>query len=474
MAKKSTRLEALHSTFEENGISPDTIELNDSLIQNIKKCADAVPDYRHPSYTRHLLGDIIMIVFFAVLGNADEWGEIESFAKRKEKWLRKYLELPSGIPTDDTYRVVMGNINTEHFYQSAVELLLHTIEGIVLLSGKEDSIHEKAIVSVDGKESRGSKRKSGEHGDVKALQTLNVYSNDYGICLAQKFIEEKTNEIPAAQELLGVMDLRDTIVTADAMNCQKDTVSAIVSGKGDYVLALKGNQELFYKEVREYFEERVLEKLKGKEGCYKKTVEPEHGGSAVREYYITEDTGWYSEREKWKKLKSFGMVHKKIEKADGTKEEEYRYYICSIGEDAEEFERAARGHWGVEAKLHWHLDFTFRDDKNTSMGKTSAKNLQIMKKIALAILGMVKESYKLSMKRIRYELSLDYENEIEKMLSMLDVESIREALESKGKSPVKQIISLYFYVAPQMVPRCISVYKFNLDLRKAALKTAAK
>ena len=71
MAKKSTRLEALHSTFEENGVSPDTIQLNDSLIQNIKKCADAVPDYRHPSYTRHLLGDIIMIVFFAVLGNAD-------------------------------------------------------------------------------------------------------------------------------------------------------------------------------------------------------------------------------------------------------------------------------------------------------------------------------------------------------------------------------------------------------------------
>ena len=88
-------------------------------------------------------------------------------------------------------------------------------------------------------------------------------------------------------------------------------------------------------------------------------------------------------------------------------------------------------------KLHWHLDFTFKDDKNTSMGKTSAKNLQIMKKIALAILGLVKESYKISMKRIRYELSLDYENEIEKMLSMLDVDTIKGTLESKGRSPVQ-------------------------------------
>lgn len=428
MAKKSTRLEALHHAFEENGISPGTIELNDSLIREIKKYADAVPDYRHPSYTRHLLGDIIMIVFFAILGNANEWGEIESFAKRKEKWLRKYLELPYGIPTDDTYRIVMGSINTEHFFRLTVQLLIHTIDRILEMTGEEDSIHEKSIVSVDGKESRCSKRKSGSQGEVKALQTLNVYSNDYGMCLAQKFIEEKTNEIPAAQEVLRLMDLRNTIVTADAMNCQKDTVSAIVSGKGDYVLALKGNQQLFYEEVRDYFEKSVLEQLRRREGCYKKTVEPEHGGTAIREYYITKDTGWYSEREKWKKLSCFGMVHKRLEKADGTKEEEFRYYICSIGEDVEEFERASRGHWGVEVNLHWHLDFTFRDDRNTSMGKTSAKNLQIMKKIALSILGLVKESYKISMKRIRYELSLDYENEIEKMLSMLDMESVKRAL----------------------------------------------
>lgn len=437
MAKKSTRLEALQHTFNENGISPDTIELNDSLIQDIKKYADAVPDYRHPSYTKHLLGDIIMIVFFAVLGNANEWSEIESFAKRKEKWLRKYLELPYGIPTDDTFRLVMGNIDAGQFFQLTVQLLLQTIDGILKLSGEGDSLYEKSIVSVDGKESRGSKRKAGGQGEVKALQTLNVYSNDYGMCLAQKFIEEKTNEIPTAQEILKLMDLHDTIVTADAMNCQKDTVSAIVQGKGDYVLALKGNQPLFYEEVRAYFEDGVLEKLRGKEGCYKKTIEPEHGGAAIREYYITEDTGWYSERSRWKKLRSFGMVHKRLEKADGTKEEDIRYYICSIGEDAEEFERAARGHWGVEVNLHWHLDFTFRDDKNTSMGKTSGKNLQIMKKIVLSILSLVKESYKISMKRIRYELSLDYENEIEKLLSMLDIESVGRALNLPEKSTIK-------------------------------------
>lgn len=435
MSKKSTKLEALHDMFIENGITSKDMEINDHLISEIKKNADSIPDYRHPSYVRHLLGDIVMITFFAILGNANEWGEIESFARRKEKWLRKYLELPNGIPTDDTIRIVIGNINTQHFFQTTVLLLIKAIDGIVCLSGAEN--HGRAIISVDGKESCGSKRKDTKDGEARALQTLNVYAGDYGMCIGQKFIEEKTNEIPAAQELLPMMDLEGSIVTADAMNCQKETVRAIVKGKGDYVLALKGNQPLFYEEVKEYFTPERLEELREEEKGWYKTIEKEHGGLATREYFITEDVKWYSERKKWEKLKSFGMVKKTLTRADGSKYEESRYYICSIEADVREFERAARGHWKVENNLHWQLDFTFRDDKNSSMAKTGAKNLQIMKKIVMAILNTVKASYKMSMKRIRYELSLDYEKEAERLLSMLDIENIKDVLESKGKSPIK-------------------------------------
>lgn len=435
MSKKSTKLEALNDIFVENGITRDDIPIHDDLIRKLKKNADAIPDYRHPSYIWHLAGDIVMIVFFALLGNANEWGEIESFARQKEKWLRKYLELPNGIPTDDTIRIVMGNINTEHFFRLAVNLLLETIDGIVRLEGKE--CFEKSIVCVDGKESCGSGRRDTGDGEVRALQTLNVYAGDYGICIGQGFIKEKTNEIPAAQEILPLMDLRDSIVTADAMNCQKDTAAAIVKAKGDYVLALKGNQPLFYKEVREYFDEERLKGLQGEEGCWYKTAEKEHGGIAVREYYITEDVGWYSEKGKWKKLRSFGMVKKTVTKNDGSRYEEERYYICSIEANAKELERAARGHWKIENNLHWQLDFTFKDDKNSSMARTGAKNLQIMKKIVMGVLNTVKASYKLSMKRIRYELSLDYENGAERLLSMLDINAVKEVLNSKGKSPEK-------------------------------------
>ena len=138
MSKRSTRLELFQNIFEDNGISSDSIELNDALIKDIQNYADTVHDYRHPSYVKHKLSGIIMIVFFAMLSNANEWAEIESFAKKKEEWLRRYLELPHGIPTDDTYRIVIGNINVEHFFHITVQLLADTVDRILSISGNED------------------------------------------------------------------------------------------------------------------------------------------------------------------------------------------------------------------------------------------------------------------------------------------------------------------------------------------------
>ncbi len=430
MRKKTSRLVEIQKIFSENNITEKTIENNDELINEIKNMAKTVQEYRHESYIKHLLVDVIMITFFAMLANANEWADIEVFAKEKEVWLRKYLELPNGVPTDDTIRLIISNIDSKHFYEITIQFLISVVNQMLNLAGIKEEEFAPDIVAVDGKESRGSKREKTDKEGVKALQTLNVYSTSYQMCLAQKFIEEKSNEIPAAQEILKFMDLRGDVVTSDAMNCQVETVKAIVTGGGDYVLALKGNQKNLHMEVKEYFEESVIAELMMKEKCYKKTTEKEHGGIAVREYYISADINWFSDCKKWQKLNAFGMVKKTLKKKTGEIIIEYRYYICSIGEDVELFERASRGHWGVENNLHWHLDFVFKDDKNNTMAKTGAKNMQIMKKIVLAILGIVKNSYKLSMTKIRYKLSLNFEDGVEKMLSLLSVQSICKALQN--------------------------------------------
>lgn len=146
---------------------------------------------------------------------------------------------------------------------------MDTVDRILSISGNEENAHEKSIVSVDGKVSCGSARKETQDGEVKALQTLNV-SGDYGICLDQGFIGEKTNEILAVQGILRLMDLENTIVTADVMNCQKDTVKTIVQRKGDYVLALKGNQPLFYEEVKVFLMEKPWENYAQKKDVIRK------------------------------------------------------------------------------------------------------------------------------------------------------------------------------------------------------------
>ena len=143
---------------------------NDALIEAVKENAGTVKDYRHQSYIRHPLVSIIMIVFFAVLANADEWAEIETFAKKKEKWLREHLDLPHGIPTDDTYRIVMGNIDTEHFFRLTVKLLIEAVDDLLAYAGGET--YGKSITSVDGKVSRGSARKesAGQRCQTRYLQ----------------------------------------------------------------------------------------------------------------------------------------------------------------------------------------------------------------------------------------------------------------------------------------------------------------
>ena len=423
MARKSGKLEIIQDVLKETDITMDSIERNETFIRELVRNARAVPDYRHPSYVRHLLEDILVISLLAILADCNEWEEIADFARQKEKWLRRYLELPNGVPSSDTFRVVVSGIDPAHFYQIIMNVLEKIIDDIYCAVSEDAAGMD--ILSMDGKESRGSRRSR----NGNALHTLNLYSADYGICIGQEFIEEKSNEIPAGPKLLERMNIKDCVVTWDALNTQKDTVEAVIKGKGEYVAALKGNHPLFWQELQEFFGAEELERLKKEAGSYLKTTEKEHGGIAVREYYQTEETGWYTEKDKWKNMKSFGVVRKTLITDEG-KKEETRYYISSLPVDIELFEKAVRLHWGVENKLHWHLDFTFQDDRNTTAEKTGAKNMQLLKKIALGILKLVQGMYGQSLKRIRKTIARDCENQLEKILSVISADAVKTAIEN--------------------------------------------
>lgn len=426
MARKSGKIDDIQEILKDYSIGIKDIGNNDVFIHSLSKEAAKVPDYRHPSYVKHKLQDILSICILGFLADCNEWEEIADFARQKEKWLKKYLELPNGVPSSDTIRIVAGNIDAAYFYQAVIQSMEALVNDVhTAVKGQDNEVE---ILSMDGKESRGSKRTDSNNGNIKPLHTLNLYSSGCGFCVGQEFIKEKTNEIPAGPVLLGKMDLKGKVVTWDALNTQKETAEAVIRGKGDYVAALKGNHPLFYKELQEYFSEERMQELEKEPGYYKKTVEKEHGGIVTREYYQTDETGWYEDKKKWKGLATFGMVKKKLEKPDGKTIEEKRYYISSLPVDVELFSKAARGHWGVENKLHWHMDFTFKDDYNTTAEKTCAKNMQMLKKIALAILRIVQTLYSQSLKRIRKTIARDCEKELENILSALSADAIKSAL----------------------------------------------
>jgi predicted transposase YbfD/YdcC len=193
--------------------------------------------------------------------------------------------------------------------------------------------------------------------------------------------DEKSTEIPAVRDLLAITDIRGCIVTWDALNTQKETVGAVIAKRGDYAGALKGNPQSFYEDVVLYFDESALRELERSPHTYLKTVDKEQSGVATREYYLTQDIGWLNQKDEWAGLKSIGCVKRRLEKFNGEATVEVRYFIASIT-DIAYFAKAMRGHWEVENELHWHLDYTFGDDRNTTMRKNGAQNLQTMKRVA--------------------------------------------------------------------------------------------
>lgn len=415
MNKKSSKLNEISEIFEEINIDFNLLDSKgiDDMITIVKKQNDT----RYKPNVKHKMEDIILITLFAILAKCDEWTEIEAFARKKEKWLKKYLELPNGIPSHDTIQRVISILNPQSLYTDIINYLIDKINEITTTS-------ERDILSMDGKTSNGSKRNIGKNKDENVVNTMSVYSTNYGISLIQDYIEEKSNEIPMGPKLLEKLNLEGCIVTADALNTQVDTIKAIIKGKADYVLPVKENQRLTYEEIKEYFcDKTILSEIQNTN--YKKTTEKEHNGIVTREYYMSDDIKWMNKKEKWPELKSIGLARNTIQR-DGKKVIEDRYYIVSFANNIELFEKSVRAEWGVENNLHAPLDIVFKEDANKTLEKNGAKNLGIIRRIALAILKFVQTYYKISLNLIRTNLSFDFENEIENIFKLLDVESLAQ------------------------------------------------
>ena len=388
-------------------------EIEIEKLKELKEKSMMLNDKRQKGKVTYKIWDIAVVTILAVLADCNEWEEIADYARDKKEFLKTFLKLTGGIPVAKTYERVISILDSNELNKIFVEF----IKDIQFMEDK----YFKDILSFDGKVDKGSARNKGYIvEETKPLNVLNVYSDKLQMCIEQEMIEEKTNEITAIPEVIKRLDLTNVICTWDALNTQKENVKAVISKGGDYCVALKRNQGNFYQDVEDYFDEDRLSIIEsGYEGGYQLSREKSHNSVITYEYYQTEKVKWYAEYEKWEGLKSIGLVKKTIEKADGDKVEEKRYYISSLLLNINEFSNAIRKHWNVENKLHWQMDFTFRSDYNTTMNKKALFNLQIIKKFCLTILNEVKKQKNKSLKRIRKDIARNVEKETVEIFKIL-------------------------------------------------------
>ena len=377
-------------------------DIDKAAMKRLKDNLKTLTDSRIKKKTKFKIWDIIICTILAVLFNANDWEDVHDFVENHYKWLREFLLMTGGIPCTKTYERVFSIIDSKELEKIFTEFLLT----FSISSTNND------IINLDGRVNRGSSRNETNYSDkVKPLNVLNAYSNKYGICLASEQIDDKTNEITAIPELLKRFNVKDNVITWDALNTQTANVEAVVNLKGDYVVPIKGNQGNFYNDLVLYFDEKKLEMIKAGQtkSSYLDYKEKRGENTIHYEYYQTEDVKWYFDRKKWKKLNSIGLVKKTIDNGKETKVE-CRYYISSLFLNIELFSKAIRNHWSVENKLHWHLDFTFKQDDNTTVNKKALMNLELVKKLCLGILTKVKPFYNnISLRRIRKILSYNFE-----------------------------------------------------------------
>lgn len=422
-------------------IEPKDIKKRDikKLIVRIHKNVD---EPRMKGMIHHDLCDIVVIVFLATLCGCEAWTEFEDFGRCHKKWLSQFLKLPFGIPSHDTFERVFSMLDPIQLERATTSFIIDCMEKIKKMAEekqpKDCEVYQQ--VSVDGKALRGSGRnhQPGSNEEIRNLQLLHVYNCSEEWCMFTRAIEDKTNEIPVAQELLSTLNLHHTIVSFDAMNTQKDTVKVIHKQKGDYIGGLKENQQRFYNEVKDAFDEETLKRYKKSKKRYVKTVEKAHSCIETREYYMMDDLSWFCDLQKWAGLRSVVLCVSTKEKKDGSKTVENRYYISSL-RNIDLLAQGIRGHWAIENKLHWELDYSFKEDEQTTTNREALTNLSVIKKMALAVMKLSRPYFgkllhdngPISIRRIKRVISYDTEKGLSNILAFLNIADIEKELRNR-------------------------------------------
>jgi len=315
-----------------------------------------------------------VIAVCAVIACAESWDDIALYGRSKLAWLRTFPELPNGIPSHDTFRRVFMLIDPEAFET-----------GFATWVGALTAGFEREVVAVDGK----TIRRSFDHGrEQSALHVVSAWASEQGLVLGQRCVDGKSNEITAVPELLDQLALKNSIVTLDAMGCQTAIAEKILARGGDYLLTLKGNHPLAHAAVVKHFDEHCFRRgAPHRADC--DAFDDTHGRLVRRRVFASTEAAALDVLSGWPGLHTVLAVEsiRSLNSAPTKVESEIRYFLSSCPDDPAVLGQAIRAHWAIENTLHWVLDVTFREDDSRVRDRTAARNLALLRKIALNIVS---------------------------------------------------------------------------------------
>jgi predicted transposase YbfD/YdcC len=333
---------------------------------------DSIVDPRIERCKKHNLLDIILLAITAVMSGSEGWEDIENFGHIKLDWLRRYRDFEAGIPRHDTIARVICRLKPDEIENAFQAWISSLLEG----TGCD-------VIAIDGKTAR---RSFSTKDRKNALHTVSAWSCQHQLVLGQVAVDAKTNEITAIPELLAMLDIENSIITLDAMGCQKEIAKQIVKQKADYILALKGNHSGLQGELEAWWHKCQREGFTADNVDEHTTIDSGHGRIETRRcQQLLVNKSWLNKRYQWVGLKSIIKVTSDVhEKSTGKETTETRWYISSLDLNAEQALSSVRNHWQVES-MHWMLDMTFREDESRIRKGRGPLAFNVMRKIAMTL-----------------------------------------------------------------------------------------
>jgi predicted transposase YbfD/YdcC len=369
-------------------------------VESIGSYFQSLSDPRHARNRKHLLIDIVVLSVCAMTCGSDGPTAIHRWAANRLDWLRGFLDLPHGVPSRDCIRRLLMALQPEAFQKCFRDWIAAAV--------RTEQSGTIRLVAIDGKTCRRSH--DAAHG-LGPLHLVSAWASEEGIALGQVAAEEKSNEITAIPLLLKQIALTDTLITIDAMGCQKEIARAIVEGEGDFVIAVKDNQPKLREVIEAYFHAHLEQDFEDLRYRRHETSEEGHGRSDERAYYLTRVPPGFAAKEEWPWVKAIGYAVRVSVDGAGRETSEIRYFILSRYLSGKRFSEAVRGHWGIES-LHWVLDVTFREDDSRTRERTLGNNLSWLRRFAITLLKRhpIKDSTRGKM--IRCMLNTDFLTEV--------------------------------------------------------------